>query len=1270
MKMKKLILVILGIFILTNVFSQTHNFLNHLSDYIENTDIYEIGQEEGRAYSIPEQNLLLNGEWKFFYSETPEGIPADFYKLDFNDSKWDNIYVPSNWEMVGYGDKMFRNVGTTYSVGKPKNAPQGGMMSLSGTGPVSQFTVIPPEVPDEYNPTGAYRTSFNLPSKWDGKEVFLRFERVASAYFLWINGKEVGYNEGAHEPSEYNITPYLQKGKNTIAVFVVKFSDGYYLEGQDYWRLAGIFDDVVVYSTPQVRIFDWQVITDLDETYTNADLSINVDVKSYKSGGNDYSIQTTIKRKGKKISLIKGNKFNITEQIRHSILLSENIKNPEKWTSETPNLYDLSIELLDNKGKITDKIETRIGFKETEIIGNTFFLNGIPVKVNAMNSHMQHPELGHVMNEATIRKDFEILKQFNFNAVRTSHYPPTNKYLELADEYGLYIIDEAGTEAHATTYVSDMAQYTEMYRDRVRKMVLRDRNYPCVLFWSAGNESGEGENITEVIKEGKELDPTRYWMYGGNEDKHPAEDIVGPRYPSPIELEVNIGLDTTDKRPSFMDEYLAVTGNGGGGLDDYWRVIYSHARTMGGAIWDFVSPGLTEPIRRLEDKSPHKTPVHIMGNAKLVKGNDGKVIDLNGHDQWVEIYRAENVEITGDKLTLTMDVFPRKLVSSCGSYITKGSNQFGLQQKGKYELDFYIYNGKKQTVTSKLPDNWENNWHNLTAVYDGETMKVFIDGIETASKEVSGAIQNFPYPVNIGRNVETHGQGTDVYICDALIDNVGIFTKSIDPNNDYNSSDAVLWLDFESEKSDGTFFSYGIGARTYGSIWPDRTPQPEMWQMKKTVQPLSFKLQNTENGAVEVWNRSGFTNASHWETSWTLTEDDKVLQSGKLDINVDPQKRGIVSVPFTKPEIIPGKEYRLNISSSLKSDELWASKGFEISWDQFELTGWNIPENQLPVSAAKASLTNDSEDFIISGEGFSYRFSQQTGELKSMVVDGNEMLVSPLKLNIWRAPIANETDSWGGMSFRSNRWKEGFGMTLATDYYSNGIDNLKFVPLEVRANEANGNVVVYVREQALLDGGNKKLNRLDMYIKGLTMNCFESTYEYTISGDGSVVINHNLMPQGSMPQTLPRVGVSLMLDNKFNNVEWYGRGPQENYPDRKSGYRIGIYKSTVQDMYEPYLIPQDNGLRTDNRWVKMTDNNGNGLEFSMDEHFNFNASQYSTNNLTKSLYTYQLKNANGLTLNLDYNTTGLGGTARPVMTAYRVYPQVYSRRISIKPLKL
>lgn len=1250
MKRSKLLFFCL---VVTNVLlAQPAKFLDNIYYYIENTSIFELNQEEGRAYFMPTKNISLNGEWKFFYSETPEGVPIDFYTTRFSDKNWGAIDVPSNWEMQGYGDRLFRNVAAPFPMGRS-----------------DVFAVSVPNVPKEYNPTGAYRKSFTVPSSWNGDQVFLRMEKTASASFVWINGQEVGYNEGAQEPAEYNITKYLKKGTNTIAVFVTKYSSGYYLEGQDYWRFAGIFDDVSVYATPNVRLFDWYVVTDLDETYTDADLSVQVDIKKHTDSPTaSYTLKAFLyDTNNNLVEEMTSDKFSMDTPGKKHLELKKEIINPLKWTSETPNLYTLKMELLTEDGTIQDVVEQRIGFKETLIEDGVFTLNGVPVKINATNSHMQHADLGHTMTEEIIRKDFEILKQFNFNSVRTAHYPPVNKYLQLADEYGLYVIDEAGTEAHATEYVSNLPEFTEMYRDRSRKMVLRDRNYPSILFWSAGNESGEGSNITEVIDEGKKYDHTRYWMYGGNAYSHPAEDIIGPRYPSPLEMDMGIGLGfDNDVRPSFMDEYLSVAGNAGGGMEDYWNTIYSHPRIIGGAIWDFVSPGITEYIRQIEDKSPNKTPVHLMGNnIKLVEGKTGKGVSLNGHDQWVEIYRHSNLEVEDDKLTITMDVFPRKLNASGGYFITKGSNQYGIRQVKTDSLDFYIYTNTKHTLRVGLPNNWENNWHQLTAIYNGKEMSIYIDNDKKGSKQVSGRIKNLPFTISLGRDSEMDGSQNPSYMCDAILDNVGIFYDAVLPGN-FNAENAALWLDFEKETNHGTFLSYGAGARNYGHIWGNREVQPEMWEMKKVVQPISVTLLDAETGMVEVWNRNSFTNASQYKTQWFLEADGDVLEKGELELEVGPLERKVFKIPYSKPTLTEGVEYRITVSSSLKEDRVWAKAGHEVSWSQLELP-WRKNKELVNQTTDKAVFSQSETNVIVTGEGFEYSFDKKLGALSSMVVDGKEMLKSPLLVDVWRAPMANDVDDWGSWAARSSNWKRGYGNFVATEFYSTGINQLSYYPIHTRVSEVDGNVYVNIRQITLFGMENQYNNFQEN--RSIQYNGLENIYTYIIKGNGEIIIKHTSKPQGTLPLYFPRFGLTFTLDNSLDKVEWYGRGPQENYPGRKSGYKIGIYNSTVDDMYVPYIKPGDYGLRTDNRWVKMTDNEGKGLQFKVNELFNFNAYPYSTENLTKSIYTYQLQKQDGITFNLDYATTGVGDTPRGVLRSYWVYPTMFEREINISPIR-
>lgn len=1250
-----------------DLLGQERTYMDNLPYYVENLDVFGEGQEDGRAFHIPEKSISLNGTWKFLYSESPSDVPSDFFKPSFNDRKWSEITVPSNWEMQGFGQALFRNVSAPFATNTPQKALDEMSKAWGGRGPSRKasapapYSVTPPEIPMDVNPTGAYRTAFTLPSSWNGNQVFIRFEKVASASFVWVNGQQVGYNEGAQEPSEYNITKYVKAGKNTLAVLVLKYSDGYYLEGQDYWRLAGIFDDVTVYSTPDSRIWDYQVTTDFDGSFTDSELDLNVELRAYNTEKSGYSLSAVISGDGRDVADMSQDGISIPAGGSRTVRFHTKVVSPEKWTAETPSLYTLTMTLKDAEGRTVDVMSKKMGFKKTEIRDGVFYLNGVAIKVNAQCSHMQHPVLGHAMDEATVRKDMEILKQFGFNAVRTSHYPPVNEYLDLADEYGLYIIDETGDEAHATEWVSYLPEYLPMYKERVRQMVLRDRNHACVLFWSAGNESGEGPIIGEVIKEGRKYDPSRFWMYGGNAPKHPAEDIVGPRYPIPIEHELSYGIDTSDKRPSFMDEYLSVAGNGGGGFDDFWREIESHPSLLGGALWDFVSPGLLERVRTLEDKSPYGTMVNIMGNARLVRGKTGMALDLGKSDQWVQVYRGDNVEISGDRITLTLDILPRSYNKSGGYMITKGSNQFGLRQIGGDKLEFYIDNGSRISLMGELPDDWEGNWHNVCAVYDSEKMTIFIDSREVASRPASGRLRNLPLSVCIGRDEEKNGQDINEYLADALIDNAGIFADAVTPDMGFDPQKSVLWLDFEKETDGGTFYTYGAGARTYGSIWPDRTPQPEMYQMKKSTQPLVFRLLDPARGIAEIRNRNCFLNASNYNTAWTLTADDEIVASGSLALDIDPSRTKVYEIPYVKPEIKPGKQYRLTISSVLAKDEKWARKGHEVAWEQFELSDWNIPATDCAKRGGSVEMENSDGRIIASGAGFSYAFDAVGGELCEMIVDGKTLLSKPMKLNVWRAPVTNEVDGWNAYSSRAaqNGNKSGYGAVghstvLASMYYSFGLDKVEFLPVSVNARVVEGSFYLDVRELAIFGG---------------TGSGMESMYSYRIDPDGTVTVRHTVNPQGEMPAWLPRIGVTMSLDGSLENVEWYGRGPQASYPDRKSGYRIGIYRDTVEGMYEPYLIPQDYGLRTDNRWVRFTDADGKGLQFSVNEPFAFNAYPFSTENLTRSVYQYQLQKSGDTTLNIDYATSGVGCTARGIFDAYRAYPAGYERTITISPLR-
>ncbi len=526
------------------------------------------------------------------------------------------------------------------------------------------------------------------------------------------------------------------------------------------------------------------------------------------------------------------------------------VENPKKWSAEHPNLYTLTLELLDENNKTIEVFSHKTGFREVEVKNKAIYVNGMPVKFNAVNSHMMHPKTGHAMDVETMRKDLILMKQFNINSVRTSHYPPNVEYLDLADELGIYIIDETGDEAHSNIHLSSQPEWKEQYLDRMRKMVYRDRNHASIVIWSAGNESGPGDNICALIAEGKHIDPSRpAWMYGGNSDEDPktnpikCEDIVGPRYVTPFMLKKRFALGD-DPRPSFMDEYLSVAGNALGGLDEYWDLIYKYPRLTGGAIWDWVSPGIDARWRTTPDASPNKITASLMNKALLKEGKFGKALYLSGHDDWLEVYRDTALDISNDQLTLSFWVKPEKY-NGDAYFITKGNYQYGIWQPSDSKIQFYVHTDKRVVVEADLPENWVGNWHQVSGTYDGKNLTLFVNGEKVASVHCTGNIVNGPYPVNIGKSAEIIDNHLG-YLTHTTIDNVRIFNKVISAedlknNNEELKKSASLWLDFESEKDESHYYTIGLPGRTYGLVWPDRSVQPELWQLKKSPQPVEIK---------------------------------------------------------------------------------------------------------------------------------------------------------------------------------------------------------------------------------------------------------------------------------------------------------------------------------------------------------------------------------------------------------------------------------------------
>lgn len=603
----------------------------------ENLSVLEINRESARAYFIPfatEQQALsgdinqspyfqsLNGSWKFHWVARPEERPANFFKTDFNDSGWKTIPVPSNWEMQGYGTPIYVSSGYAFKIDPPRVTSE----------PKQDYTTY-----KERNPVGSYRRSFTLPEAWTNRQVFVRFEGVQSAFYIWINGKKVGYSQGSMSPSEFDITDYVQTGNNQIAVEVYRWSDGSYLEDQDMWRTSGIHRDVYLYSTSDVRISNFAVRTILDKDYKDASLQIKPELKSYKGnkleGWNveaelfDANNQPVFGRALQQDALPILNADNKAGVLNDRTpqrgrakfaWLESKVSNPLKWTAETPNLYTLVISLKNEKDETIETIGCKIGFRSIEIKDGQVLINGNPIRLRGVNRHEHSPRTGRSISEEDMIKDIVLMKRANINAVRTSHYPNNPRWYELCDQYGLYVMDEADIEEHGLRgKLASDPMWNAAFMDRAIRMAERDKNHASIIFWSMGNEAGYGPNFASISAWLKEFDPTRPIHYEGAQDT-PTDpktvDVISRFYPRVQDEYLNpniaegedkeraenarwerllsIARDTVDNRPVLTSEYAHSMGNALGNFKEYWDEIYSNKRMLGGFIWDWVDQGL------------------------------------------------------------------------------------------------------------------------------------------------------------------------------------------------------------------------------------------------------------------------------------------------------------------------------------------------------------------------------------------------------------------------------------------------------------------------------------------------------------------------------------------------------------------------------------------------------------------------------------------------------------------------------------------------------
>lgn len=524
--------------------------------------------------------LALNGQWKFRFDEHPNQRPLDFFRDDYDVSGWDNIRVPGNWEMEGKDE-----LGNYGKYGHP--------VYLDERFP---FEADWPDAPADYNPTGSYRRTFDLPEDWDGKQVFIHMGGVRSAVYLWINGQKVGYSQDAKTPAEFDITSYLRPGENTVSMQIFRWSDGSYLEKQDMLDVSGVERDIYLFATPKVRVRDFVVNAGLDYDYKTGVFDLSVDLRSHlETAAGAHTVEIDLRRDGQSI-YHDAETLKLTDKDTKIEFKTHRIPDVERWSAEKPNLYTLLIELKDSKGETLEVINQQVGFRTVEIIGGQLKVNGEVVSIRGVNRHETHPDRGHVVQLKDMIRDIQLMKRHNINAVRTAHYPNDPRWYELTNAYGLYVIDEANVESHplalsADTQIGDTESWIPQTLDRTQRMFERDKNHPSIIVWSLGNEAGYGQVFettydwlkeNDIQKRPVQYEPARWERYS---------DIFAPMYPSPTRMQDffdRVDNEPHMARPMIFIEYAHAMGNSVGNLQDYWDMIDSHPMAQGGYIWDWV----------------------------------------------------------------------------------------------------------------------------------------------------------------------------------------------------------------------------------------------------------------------------------------------------------------------------------------------------------------------------------------------------------------------------------------------------------------------------------------------------------------------------------------------------------------------------------------------------------------------------------------------------------------------------------------------------------
>ena len=1244
-------------------------------------------------HSAEDENVIL---WlDFNYAEKQSEESAGFMDADFVKDPadgWKDITLPMSWTREGqdFDFSIYTNTQMPWQSKYDSN-------------------VSVPNAPTNYNPVGLYRKTFTVSEEMraDNRRIYISFQGVESAYYVYVNGKEVGYSEDSYSPHRFDITDYLIEGENLLAVKVHKFCDGTWFEDQDMIYDGGIFRDVYLTSEPLVKIEDYVVTTDLDENYEDAVLSVSVDVRNLSTKGQSgWTVDVqAFDEAGKDIlggASIPVSEVASTETATFAIDID--VEKPELWSAEKPNLYALVLTLKDGEGNVVENLSAQLGFREieftsTEVDSNynvttkkweATKINGQRLLLKGANRHDSDPIYGKAVPQATMFEDVKLMKQYNLNAVRTSHYSNDEYFYWLCNKYGLYMMGETNMECHAITgNESGRALFYELGMDRTETTFKRLRNNPAIVMWSIGNEMGytssagnSGGLFRDMIWYFKNNDPTRPVHSEGQNDKM-GTDMGSNMYPS---VDTVWGRAGEDKIPYVLCEYVHAMGNSVGNLEEYWDAIRSSDNMLGAFVWDWVDQARAIDLEELgvtysvTDKTGVKGEVFGDETDWMENAGEGSLNGGHSFSGYTLFSDAKyNAALSGTGKSFTFEAIVKPASASQNSVlIAKGDTQAALKTKSSGSgLEFFVYSdGNWNAVSCNFPSDWVGNWHQVVGVYEKGQLTIYVDGTQMATKTVTDAIASNSYKLGVGYD-QQNGRKVDGEISIARIYSKALTAEEIQAQNSAtpaigpDDASVLLWMDYSEEvgeaelagwdyyseeyahqnlyedEMDGKFFGYGgdWGDRPNdnsfcqnGLLSADRNPQPELYEVKYQYQNLWFSadIADLDAGKVKVYNENNFTNVSEYDLTWELLENGIVIETGKIEgADVAPLTEGTVNVPFTMPkDPKAGNEYYLNISAALKETTDWAEAGHELSWEQIKVPV-EVAQAQRTISDKEVTVTDTAEAYEVKGENFSFNIRKADGILENYVYGGETLVETGPAPNFWRGKVENDKSGFDG------NWE-------------NAEKNIEVEAITAEVDEETG-LHVITAELVFPDAGNTK-----------------ETIVYTVNGEGQITIDMTVDATKSGMGNFLRIGSLSVLPAGFEHVTWYGNGPVETFNDRQTNARQGVYENTVNGFFYPYEKVDDTGTLTDVVWMKIqNDKLNNALLVAAENYVEASTLHFTPDDLNAVTHPYELDPREETILSINYGSMGTGGaTCGPATLEQYRFPSsvVYNWAFTLMPV--